>query len=214
MAMERGLGRVGAARRTCRDLRRSRLGGVRRARARCRAARSRRRGPSGRARRPAPAGARGAVAAGRRAAARLRLRVEGRRLERWSAWRCAVMWRWLLGVLGRRGGAAQAAAQAKKRPGFWALGAVPVRTSWSPLAEMIQRPIGFGAERWRPARRVPWSALRASLNPNVQSPLPRVLTSVGHFLDRLLLRASTEGFAGPVRPPPCAGSRKRWLGAV
>jgi len=170
------------------------------ARARCRAARSRRRGPSGRARRPAPAGARGAVAAGRQAAARLRLRVEGRRLERWSAWRCAVMWRWLLGVLGRRGGAAQAAAQAKKRPGFWALGAVPVRTSWSPLAEMIQRPIGFGAERWRPARRVPWSALRASLNPNVQSPLPRVLTSVGHFFRSLFAACQHRGLRR-ARPP-------------
>jgi len=184
------------------------------ARARRRAARSRRRGPSGRARRPAPAGARGALAAGRRAAARLRLRVEAQRLERWSAWRCAVMRRWLPGVLGRREGAAQAAAQAKKRPRFWAAGALPVRTSWSPPAEMIQRPIGLGAERWRPARRVTWPALRARFNPNWQSPLPRVLTSVGHFLDRLLLRASTEGFAGPVRPPPCAGSRKRWLGAV
>ena len=79
--------------------------------------------------------------------------AEAQRLERWSAWRCAVMRRWLPGVLGRREGAAQAAAQAKKRPRFWAAGALPVRTSWSPLAEMTQRPIGLGAERWRPARR-------------------------------------------------------------
>ena len=212
MAMERSLGGWGCPAHLG-HLRRSRLGRVRRARARRRAARSRRRGPK---RACAEAGARGcgAVAAGRRAAARLRLRVEAQRLERWSAWRCAVMRRWLPGVLGRREGAAQAAAQAKKRPRFWAAGALPVRTSWCPLAQMTQRPIGLGAERWRPARRVTWPALRASLNPNWQSRLPRELTSVGHFLDRFLLRASTEGFAGPVRPPPCAGSHKRWLGAV